>query len=86
MNLKKIEGILFIIIGILFYSLRIIHTIDLELLRTITMANRWEFAEMNETYNLVNYIFPKNPMVYIIGILFILIGVIKIKEDKGGVL
>lgn len=80
MNLKKAEGILFIITGILFSSLRVVYTVDLDLLRTITMANMWEFAEMNETYNLLNHIFPKNPVVYIISILFIAIGVIKLKE------
>lgn len=76
--MKYLEGALYIVIGLVFFTLRTISNINMVELREAMELQSFNFETL---YGLREYdIFSYSIAPYLLGILFIILGVIKIRE------
>lgn len=81
--MKKLEGILFILAGVLTALARPITTINPTHLFAAHMGNIDinYFGDIELTNGTLN-VYSTSPVIYLISIIFIIIGIIKVKEAK----
>lgn len=77
--MKHIEGVIFILIGLLIMCLRVISSINIEELYRISNMGIVEFGEFTRK-GMESDLLSHSPITIIIGILFIVLGIIKIRE------